>query len=1324
MAKKTQPQVSVKPDKADEATPVSSRSQSPATIPPIAQKAIKRTPYIPNQLPVHRPVIINLNEDSSSEEEEEEGATQQKQSTSLLGGLDSFLKEARKAVEEQEKGKVSTEARKSDKQQQQEKVRGYENEYINKRKAIIKDTAIFKSLLMKASNYVQNLRVSEEKVEKLKENLAVAEKIRTACKSQVEKAKSQARLIKVRLIKKKLQYEEIEKMLMETGSLVYGKDYSPKNIPEVVQDGMGRKVTAESQANKRKLDMLSVTVTNETAVKKKHIAPGQRDHSPRPSNSNQNKKVKSSEIIAREKEKLQKLAEEYGEKIRLLKQAQAKKEKENLAGAASKSNELSKNSNKGIPRFEKIEIDTTDFDSDGGRTLEKHTRRRQSLIELNPSTKPNIMNNIDKKNSSQEPIPPNVPPTYSLPNEEKINALMKLQNDKVEKVIRSRHWSSMTSNIPFEFTSLVPEIQEIPKLNLDSTVTSKANKSRLSDVTPLAYRSALLNFRSYRFSPYYRTKGNLTLSSRSFSHKINPKKIMCRFDLQGTCHDENCSGQHQDHYVLSEKELLQDIVSYCPSLGGVTDESPITAYSDIIGKYVDNFMKHNSVHLTPDQLSLLLVSRVSEKSGLVRPHSVFLNDRRWKPSQAETKSSCSILNIQQLKKKNKSDSLQTNPQCDHDSVIGDQDVRYFLSDSTVIGDMEAAVMATPEDVQLWLKLAYKKLNDYQNSPEVCLDHALNVLARAIERNKTSSQLWQHYLTVYTQHKDSSDLLDLCQTALQYAPSYQIWWQLMSLTMPFTEKVARCSELTEFVVMQDNVAPELVSHQLLETMLYKVFLYIQSGRYNSGLRFLLGVLKPETSKKKSLLPYIICKDLCTLWLCYIHLLEFHQLPSNIYDPANQQSGKVVSKDRILIPWYIRKQLRTPINVIVSLFWDAIKFCIGSLETSTEITDIMDLLQNFIHLFRSQCRFEEAVSLCRKVLMNHSSIVDIWLAVADIYGSSGEHTATKQVFEDGLEANPQSMRLYYHAASYQFSIGKPEDAIEYLKQGAMSFFDIPNDDPRTENTSALYCCLLRQTLPIQYDIPAYRDENCESLVQQEQSNIWLAYRQVLLLELQGDHNQVTECYETALGSSDSILDIYDVWLNYILYYLRVVTASPNIVVLSRRLYGLVRRCLTSIPTKFVIPMCQGRYWIDYRFVNRVIEIYMKTVPADRKLSVLGTFVNIFPSNTDLVLRACEMAMLEGDTKHARKLCSSTVYDGIGNAGLWKLVISMALKDGEMKEVQKLFCRAVQVLPYNATLWKDFLLFEVTQKSMESVDSLVKRCQQLNVIIDDCLAHISKG
>lgn len=43
-----------------------------------------------------------------------------------------------------------------------------------------------------------------------------------------------------------------------------------------------------------------------------------------------------------------------------------------------------------------------------------------------------------------------------------------------------------------------------------------------------------------RFSPYYRTKEKLSLSSVTYSNAIEAKKCFCRFDLTGTCNDDGC----------------------------------------------------------------------------------------------------------------------------------------------------------------------------------------------------------------------------------------------------------------------------------------------------------------------------------------------------------------------------------------------------------------------------------------------------------------------------------------------------------------------------------------------------------------------------------------------------------------------------------------------------------------------------------------------------------------------------------------------------------------------------------------------------------------
>lgn len=43
-----------------------------------------------------------------------------------------------------------------------------------------------------------------------------------------------------------------------------------------------------------------------------------------------------------------------------------------------------------------------------------------------------------------------------------------------------------------------------------------------------------------RFSPYYRTKEKLSLRSVTYSNTIDPMKCFCRFDLTGTCNDDDC----------------------------------------------------------------------------------------------------------------------------------------------------------------------------------------------------------------------------------------------------------------------------------------------------------------------------------------------------------------------------------------------------------------------------------------------------------------------------------------------------------------------------------------------------------------------------------------------------------------------------------------------------------------------------------------------------------------------------------------------------------------------------------------------------------------
>lgn len=69
---------------------------------------------------------------------------------------------------------------------------------------------------------------------------------------------------------------------------------------------------------------------------------------------------------------------------------------------------------------------------------------------------------------------------------------------------------------------------------------------------------------------------------------------------------------------------------------------------------------------------------------------------------------------------------------------------------------------------------------HSHTPSECLDHALNVLSRGLEKNKTSEELWENYLTLFANHPDSKDLDNMCQIALQLTQSYAIWWKVKAI----------------------------------------------------------------------------------------------------------------------------------------------------------------------------------------------------------------------------------------------------------------------------------------------------------------------------------------------------------------------------------------------------------------------------------------------------------------------------------------------------------------------------------------------------------------
>ena len=142
------------------------------------------------------------------------------------------------------------------------------------------------------------------------------------------------------------------------------------------------------------------------------------------------------------------------------------------------------------------------------------------------------------------------------------------------------------------------------------------------------YSSPLLSLHSYRLSRHYRTLHKLRHSSLSHSNKIDPMKIMCKFDILGKCNDQKCGGQHFRDIALSKSELIEDLVAYAPSLSqGSPSNSPASGgksattakrskagLEDRSGRaltYAENLIATFSGKVSDDQMFSLAAHKVS-----------------------------------------------------------------------------------------------------------------------------------------------------------------------------------------------------------------------------------------------------------------------------------------------------------------------------------------------------------------------------------------------------------------------------------------------------------------------------------------------------------------------------------------------------------------------------------------------------------------------------------------------------------------------------------------------------------------------------------------
>nr|DBA31131.1 TPA: hypothetical protein GDO54_007031 [Pyxicephalus adspersus] len=1282
------------------------------------------------KLPKHKSVVVTLNASDSDDSDPEPPSP----SLGVFGGLESMIKEARRTAEaskpkapskcEKENDPLRTpeslpddkkveyrllreeissrekqkllkteqtvtslspansdiEVDGSRKPVKDPKVAEAESKHSKQKMLLVKDESLLKNLLQQEEKKKESIKTAELKMTKLSEQLQATEKFLNASRVFLKKLQEQ-------IAKVQLRVKEKRSLALKSG-----------------EELARAKALVSQELGKRKREP-SISDAN------KIFKPNTGVDSPR---------KQSAEAIALEKKRLQELEKEYALKIQKLKEMQARKMKEHTANYPPVIEEQ--------PEFvlpqpslhdlsqDIITLDTEENELEDEDVTTSTKERRRSFRDMNSFTKPNLKHTeltpYKDGNSKSLKMSPEGPELFMGLNIDELRSLQSSSSDLLTELLLKGD-SLLVSQDKLSSGKVVP---------VDMDLITAQNLKQ-ADATPFpieAYRSPLLVFKSYRFSPYFRTKEKLTLSSVSYSNMIEPKTFFCRFDLTGTCNDDDCQWQHMRDCTLSRKQLFQDILSYDLDLIGCSEKSTDEEIIAATEKYVDKLFGFNRDGMLMDLMSVLLVSHVNQSLNHTPPHTTCKDKRKWKPmywkkpvsessssdeEEATKAATCVPAHSSELKTKV---PIQ-------DGVVTTDDVRYFTNDTDDISNLEASVLDNPQDIQLWIKLAYKCLNQNEGTTSERLDSSLNVLSRALEQNRDNQEIWGHYLKLFSKRGTAEEIQEMCETAVEYAPSFQIWWSFLNLEISFDGKDQVCSRALQYLMqrIQEDQQSELLSLQCLEILLYRVHLNLITGRLQNANAILQNALKSPC--EKSVADHLTPQDRCLAWLSYIHLMEYNTLPEHFYDPTVSNPSRIVNKEPFIMQCLISQSVKTDPVMLLALFEAAVFSCSDENLSTKESTEVcLPLYKNMVLINLMLSRTSVAVNICKQLLDGWSDNCDILEALCSVYLKIGQPEDGMEVWMTAFRNYPGNTQIFYNVCRFLVQQGWFENIPVLMDEFIKSFFENVNDQ---YSPADLLRYLLNFSVPMDFKAPECKGEERFNASDLQTSYLWLVF--CLWQSLHAGTAEAIDAYEAALGAVMQQNILQKLWMDYLVFTNSKLVGSRNKVQDSKHFTDLVNRCLMTVPTRHLTPFSTADYWTNYEFHNSVIYFYLSCVPKAQHSKIMERFSSMMPANLGLALRVLKQELEDNNMQTVKMQSKMFTYNFPMCLPIWKIAIAAETFLKGQKEAHHLYERAVQKLPLCAELWKDQLLFEASGGGKtDNLRKLVSKCQEIGVSLDELL------
>lgn len=386
----------------------------------------------------------------------------------------------------------------------------------------------------------------------------------------------------------------------------------------------------------------------------------------------------------------------------------------------------------------------------------------------------------------------------------------KTSSNLFDKVLCTDSVSSRTG-LDFSSLCLLPPPAEVPESILKEVEGSQLAPPTSTNTIPSPiskptgfkpYSSPLLTFSSYRLNPAFRSGENgPLLRSLSYSNKIDPMKVMCKFDLTGVCVDPKCSAQHIRDVSMSKEAVVRDLVSFAPTVAGCTTQELATsdqphvveAISTKIASYSSKLVERYGNRVSQEELYKVAVHEANGEKMKTRPRKEFIHfeDRPWSGDGAmplltsdtplgKARGQTPVSPIMDVGPADLEDRLISSPvneerRCDYSNyawcAIEVLDFIFYRRYFTVEGEGPKQDSASPSSAE---SVARQLLSERK------LSGAAEVLEDSLKQDSSSEDTWILYLKVKSQMASSSRLPEfykLLRKAVSTSHSYSVIFEV-------------------------------------------------------------------------------------------------------------------------------------------------------------------------------------------------------------------------------------------------------------------------------------------------------------------------------------------------------------------------------------------------------------------------------------------------------------------------------------------------------------------------------------------------------------------